>query len=154
MQSSWPPTKWKKSCNFECRFFFPRCCLMNMLLWLHLGLISVHIQDGSGSNETDGKCLLAVMISISCNIPMSNFVCCIDLLKVTVECLSIFESPKTITMMFFGFSLPRNRSKGKKNQRLNVWKEPRWSLCRCGWAVTTVVDCFTWGLYYAVIWEW
>lgn len=80
---------------------------MNMLLWLHLGLISVHIQDGSGSNETDGKCLFAAMISISCNIPMSNFVCCIDLLKVTVECLSIFELPKTRTMMFFGFSLPR-----------------------------------------------
>lgn len=88
----------------------------------------MHIQDGSGSNETNGKCLFAVMISISCNIPMSNFVCCIDLLKVTVECLSIFELPKTITMMFFGFSLPGNRSKGKKNSA-SMFEKNQGGLC-------------------------
>jgi len=71
-----------------------------MLLWLQLGLISVHIQDGGGSNETDGKCLFAVMIFYI--ISMSNFVCCIDLQKVTVECLSIFESPKTVIIYDVG----------------------------------------------------
>ena len=100
---------------------------MNMLLWLQLGLISVHIQDGGGSNETYGKCLFAVMISISCNIPISNFVCCIDLLKATVECLSIFESPKTITMMFL-VSLSRETDPMEKNSA-SMFEKNQGGLC-------------------------